>query len=171
MAATVVLYEYTGSSAGTTTSSDKFSGASRLRNTDIATETTPVSDPIMRGGATVYSMERHLRMQATAGIITSLTNPQFYTAGTAWDTDNVLPYVKTTTSPTGATPVKPSATTGYTLAHSLLTGARKGLGTYTVTSTPNPLGDFLIAMCSVLSTATAPATAGSETWTWAYDEA
>lgn len=168
MAATVVLYEYTGTSAGTTTSSDKFSGSVRLRNTDLATETTPGSDPIVKGGSTVYSMERWLRMVATTGIVTSLTNPKFYTANSAWDTDNVVPYVRSTA--TGATPVKPTDTTGFTAAHTYVTGSRLGLGTYTVTTTPNPLGDFLVAMCAVLSTASTGAV-GSETWTWAYDEA
>ncbi len=168
MAATVVLYEYTGTNAGTTSSSDKFSGSTRMRATDIPTETTPGSNPVVKGGSNVWSMERHLRMQCTVAPAVSLTNPKFYTAGTSWGT-GVTPYIKTTTSGTGATPVTPSATTGYDTAGTWLTGNRKGLGTYTV-STTGALGDFLIAMVQVASTAAA-GTAGNETWTWAYDEA
>lgn len=169
MAATVRLYEYTGSNAGTTTSSDKFSGAIRLRATDLATETTPGSDPIVKGGSTVYSFERWLRMTAVSGIVTSLTNPKFYTANTTWDSGNVVPYTKDGTFATGTTPAAMTSTTGWTTAHTWLTGNRKSLGTYTVTSA-NPLGDFLVLGCSVATGASTGAL-GSETITWAYDEA
>lgn len=168
MAATVVLYEYTGASAASTTSSDRFAGTIRLRANDEGSETNVSSNPVVRSGVTVYSMERWLRMRATAGINVSLTNPKFYSTGTAWDTDKTIPYARTAAA--GATPVTPASTAGFTAMHTYLTGARLGLGTYTVTTTPNFIGDFLVLMCSVSTTATT-GTIGSETWTWAYDEA
>lgn len=170
MAATVVLYEYTGTNAGTTTSSNKFSGSISLRAADMASETTPGSDPVVKGGSNVYSWERHLRMQCTATPVVSLTNPKFFTAAASWGT-GVTPYIKTTTSGTGATPAHPSSTTGYDAASGWVTGTRKGLGTYTISNpSTGALGDYLIAMVEVTSAAST-GTAGNETWTWAYDEA
>lgn len=170
MAATVVLYEYTGSSAGTTTSSDKFAGSFRFRANDEASETNTTANPLVKTGSTVYSFERHLRMRVTAGSGFSLTNPKFYTDGASWDSGNIVGYVKTTLSGTGATPVQASTTTGFDAATTWVTGSRKGLGTYTVTTTAQPLGDFLIAFCTI-NASTSTGTPAGKTWTWAYDEA
>jgi hypothetical protein len=169
MAASVVLYEYTGTSAGTTSSSDRFAGNIRFRANDEGSETNTTANPIVKGAGAVWSMERWLRMRALSGIVTSLTNPNFYTANTTWDSGNVVPYVRTAAA--GATPATPvNHNSPWNPAHNYLTGARLGLGTYTVTTTPNFIGDFLVAMVEVAAAASS-GSVGSETWTWAYDEA
>jgi hypothetical protein len=167
MAASVVLYEYTGASAGVTTSSDRFvAGTVRLQANDAGTEVAS-PQPIVRGAATVYSMERWMRMRALSGIVTSLVNPTFYTSGTPWDSGFTTPYLRST--PTGTTPVTPSSTTGFLPAHNYTSAAKWALGTYTVTTTPNFIGDYLVALC-VVTTSSSTGIQGNEVWTFTYDE-
>jgi hypothetical protein len=163
------LYEYTGTNAGTTASSDRFATTFRFRANDEGSGTNTSSNPLVKTGSTVYSYERHLRMLVTGGSGYSLTNPKVYTDGTAWDSGNVVAYMKDSLSSTGATPAQASSTTGFTNSTTYVTGSRKSLGTYTVT-TAVALGDFLICFCTINGSAST-GTVGNRTWTWAYDEA
>ena len=50
------------------------------------------------------------------------------------------------TTATGATPTTPASLTGFTNSTTYVTGSRLALGPYTVTTFPNPLGDFLVGV-------------------------
>lgn len=183
MAATVEIHEY-NSASGTRT--DKTSGTVRFKNADDAT--VDLNNPLVKPtSGQEYSYEKWLRLVAY-GQYTQITNLQCYTDGSnGLGTGVLLWYAITGTyvqpvvpseaadppqSPAAGSPVENMAD-----AFGLTSGSPGDLdgintGPFTPLS-PNadeqPIGDFLVLVMEVNSTASAGTTA-TETLTFSWDE-
>ena len=163
MAATVIINEYNTAGASAT---DKTSGTIRMKNADNAAVDT--NNPMVIPSSGVdFSYEKWLRCYCTVPPSTQLTNLQFYTDGTNGLGTGVGLFARTSSA--FSTPAEAVASTGYTDVFSYKSpSSTLDMGMATVTAS-GAMGDFLILMMTVASTAT-QGTTPSETLTWSYDE-
>jgi hypothetical protein len=181
MAATVIINEWTNG----TTFTDKTSGTVRFKNANDATVDL-VNPLIIPTSGQEYSFEKYLRLQITdAGGFTQLDNLRSYSdAANGFGTGVKMWYG---TNGAFATPVVPneavdpptsSAVGSPEEAMSDWFGTTSGApadmdavntGPFTDGSPAEHIGDFLVLVMEVETTASAGVTP-SETLTWAYDE-
>lgn len=162
MPATVQIVEKNGAGG---TQTDKTSGTVRFKNADNATVDT--ANPMVKPAAgTDYSFEKWLRFNVSGGTYTQITNIKAYSDGANGLGTGVGLFAKAVTA--YATPLEPSATTGFTDLFTYTSGAPLSLGAGPYTSTGEK-GDHLVMLMTVASTASGGVTP-SETLTIGWDE-
>jgi hypothetical protein len=171
MVATVILNEKNG--AGETATA-KTSATVRFKNADNATD--DANDPLVIPSSNrEYSYEKWVRAEVTGGTYTNITNVRFYTDGANGYNTGIKLWA--TTDATYSTPATPTETDDpphhdavdmtdaftYTSGSSLTLGA----GPYTGNG---EIGDYLVMVMEVETTATVSGNSGNETMTISYDE-
>jgi hypothetical protein len=184
MAATIKIYQWNGTTPGTST--DKTSSTIRVATDDVSYSTGSTANPIpIPASSSNYSFWCSLRLSCTVAPVTTVNNLKFYTDGA-------------NSSPTGVTwkgqAANVGAAAGYrqatgttgttgtllnTTNHTGLTGAPADLFTYTSgsplsltgsTAGTGDFGDFLVFQIAVPSTVTGTASITQEVLSFAYDE-
>lgn len=162
MTATVTIVEKNGASG---TATDKTSGTIRFKNADNAT--VDLVNPMIKPPSGLdYSYEKWLRLKVTGGTYTSITNIVAYTDGSSGMGTDVAVYAKTSAS--YATPVEPTATTGFTDLFTFTSGSPLSLGAGPYSGIAE-IGLHLVLLMTVGPTAAFGLTPG-EALTVAYDE-
>lgn len=162
MAATVQIVEKNGSS-GTTT--DKTSGNIRFKGADNAA--VDLAAPLIKPtSGSDWSFEKWLRLLVTGGSYTQITNIRAYLDGSNGLGTGVNLWGKASSS--YATPVKPSAATGFVDAFTYTSSSPLALGAGPYTGTGEK-GDHLVMAMEVNSTASIGLTP-TETLTILWDE-
>jgi len=171
MVATVSIMELNGAGA---TETAKESGTIRYKAADDAVVDTNDPLPIPTSNRT-YSREKWHRFKITGGTYTSISNIRWYTDGAngfstgvklwyAADSSFTTPAVVTVTDdPPHHDAVDMTDAFTKTSGSPLTLGA----GPY---SSNALVGDHLVTVMEVETTASASGSTGSETLTWAYDE-
>lgn len=164
MVATVTINEK-NSAAGTLT--DKSSGTVRFKNADDAV--VDANDPlVVPSVGSEWSFEKWLRLKigATPPDV-EISNLRFYTDGTSNFGTGVTLWVKAVAA--FATPAEGTASTGYVDAFTYDSESPLEFGDGPFSSADTEIGDHLVFLMEIASTASNGALAG-ETMTFAYDE-
>lgn len=179
MASTMAINELNGVAPGT---------ATNVASSNLIFGNSDAHSPgnvVRVEGGTAYSFKKYLRLRATGGTWTTISNPQFYTTGTGGLSTGCVFWLKNAADNTYVQPVAATATDvsgGVTFANHL-TGTRKrldtisyGSGSTNAGSWPNStypapvdIGDLIICFAVISSTAAA-GTMGTSTMTWVWDE-
>jgi len=165
MVATVIVNEKNGAGE---TATDKTSGVVRYKNADDAN--VDANDPmVVPGAGSDFSFDKWLRLNISVAPDTQIENLKAYTDGANGFGTGVLAWYKTIG--TFSTPSAPANATGYTDIFTKTSGSpidMDAINTGPFSSTGD-IGDYLITMLEVASTATQGALTG-ETLTFSYDE-
>lgn len=162
MPATVQIIEKNGAGG---TATDKTSGNIRFKNADNST--VDLVNPMVKPtSGSDFSFEKWLRLNVTGGTYSQITGIKAYTDGSSGLGTGVNLWGKAVT--TFATPVEPTATTGYANMFTYTSGSPLSLGAGPYTGTGEK-GDHLVMMVEVTSAAAGGLTP-SETLTIAWDE-
>lgn len=169
MAATVELYEYHGTNAGTKGSINKFTtGSIRFKNADD--EAADANNPMVKPtSGSDWSYEKWIRCYiGSTGPTGTITNTKFYTDG-AFATG--IEYYAKDGSTTGVTPAHPSSDSGFTSCTSYVSGTPLSIYTSTYSGTSTPCSNFLVIYMKIGTSVSAPQNpTTAETFTWIYDE-
>lgn len=161
MPAIVKVYEKNGSGE---TATDKTSGTVRLKKADNAT--VDLNDPlVVPTSGYDYSYEKWLRLNIASGTFTQISNLRAYTDGTsnfgtgatlyfAVDSAYSTPVIPSTSNnPPQHDSVAMTSAFNYTSASPIDLDAIN-TGPFDSTSLPKDIGDYLVAVMSIASTAT-----------------
>lgn len=165
MVATVLIREKNGAGE---TATDKTSGTIRFKNADNAT--VDANNPmVIPGSGSDFSYEKYLRLNISVAPDTQIENLQAYTDGASGFGTGVNTWYKT--SGTYSTPTEPASTAGFTDLFTKTSGSpidmdATNTGPFSATG---DIGDYLILMMEVASTATQGALT-SEVITFQFDE-
>lgn len=165
MVAIVQIHEKNGVGE---TATDKTSGNIRLKNADSAAVDAANPIPVPQAGSN-FSFEKWLRLSCTLAPDTQIENLQAYTDGANGMGTGVSVHYKT--EGTYAQPAQPADATGFSDLFTATSGSpidmdATNTGPFTTTG---DMGDYLVLLMEVASTATQGATP-TETITFSYDE-
>jgi len=166
MAATVDIVEKNGTTGAQTV---KTSGTVRFKTADDPN--VDLNNPLtVPASGSNFSFEKWLRLNVSGGTFTQISNIRAYTDGVNNMGTGINLWYKTAAA--YAAPSQPAGTTGYTDLFTATSGAPidlSGAATYDSTALPKEIGNHLVIMAEVQSTASQGVTP-AETLTFSWDE-